>query len=722
VAFPADIPEVTAVGGTEFNEAGSTGWASRNSSTFESATGYLPEKAWNDSASGGGISASGGGASTLFRKPWWQSGAGVPNDNSRDVPDVALSASAEHDGYLIYANGSLMSVGGTSASSPAFAGLVAILNQFLLMKGVQANAGLGNINPNLYSLAEAGNGIFHDITVGDNIVPCRMGTTGCATGSFGYHAGPGYDLVTGLGSVDAYNLVTKWASLPPAVGTTMTAVSNPSTIAQAASTQLTAIVKAVTGTNAPIGTVSFASGGVILGSAAVVAGGATVTVKGTTLNPGVNVLQVTYTASGSFANATAAVTVTVTVPLIATTTTLTASPTSIITNGATVLAAAVNPASGSTVPAGTLTFSLGSKALGTAVLNSAGTASLTVNAATLSAGNNAITATYAGNSAFNPSTSVAAIVTVTVPAVATTAHLTATPATIAQSASTTLIATVRPATGSAVLTGVINFSSGANSLGSVTLTPVAGVATATFNVNGSTLGVGLSTLTASYAGSSGFAASSASLTISVTAPPANTATTVTANPATIAATGTTQLTATVHNATGSATPPGSVTFTVGAVSLGNVLLSGGTAVLTVKGATLLSGANTITATYSAAAGFNGSSGKVVVTVTPAPAAASAVAFTAFKGTSTQPGFPVVLRLVEQSGVASTLTGIAINGTDFSSVIAPLFGSKQLPALGALTAQPVVQWVPLPANLTFVVTGTDANGRQWSQTAAIATGK
>src|SRR5205807_1480390 len=137
--------------------------------TWGSAAAYIPEKAWNDTPLGSGIWSTGGGASVVFTKPWWQTGPGVPNDHARDVPDISLSASGAHDGYLIYASGRLMSVGGTSASSPAFAGIVALTNQYITARSAQARPGLGNINPNLYSLAQNSTGIFHDITVGDNI-------------------------------------------------------------------------------------------------------------------------------------------------------------------------------------------------------------------------------------------------------------------------------------------------------------------------------------------------------------------------------------------------------------------------------------------------------------------------------------------------------------------------------------------------------------------------
>jgi len=96
VAFPASLPEVTAVGGTQFAEGSGNYWAATNSPTFGSALSYIPEMAWNES-SGSGLGASGGGASTVYPRPAWQAGPGVPMDNARHVPDISLSA-AIHDG------------------------------------------------------------------------------------------------------------------------------------------------------------------------------------------------------------------------------------------------------------------------------------------------------------------------------------------------------------------------------------------------------------------------------------------------------------------------------------------------------------------------------------------------------------------------------------------------------------------------------------------------
>jgi hypothetical protein len=94
--------------------------------------------------------------------------------------------------------------------------MIALLNQYW------GTNGLGNINPNLYALAQGVQGIFHDITTGNNIVSCEIGSQDCPHGSFGFSAGPGYDQVTGLGSVDAKNLVANWAALPYVAITALT--------------------------------------------------------------------------------------------------------------------------------------------------------------------------------------------------------------------------------------------------------------------------------------------------------------------------------------------------------------------------------------------------------------------------------------------------------------------------------------------------------------------
>jgi uncharacterized protein (TIGR03437 family) len=212
--FPASIPEVTAVGGTEFNEQGGTYWRTSNTASGASAISYIPEMVWNDTLALQALWAGGGGASIYFPKPAWQAGPGVPNDNARDLPDVAFASSFSHDGYYVLRSNAVVTSGGTSAAAPVFAGILALLHQYLVNAGIQSQPGLGNVNPALYRLAAAGAGVFHDITAGSNLVPCRTGTLDCPAGSMGFTAGPGYDLASGLGSVDVALLLNHWNSQP----------------------------------------------------------------------------------------------------------------------------------------------------------------------------------------------------------------------------------------------------------------------------------------------------------------------------------------------------------------------------------------------------------------------------------------------------------------------------------------------------------------------------
>jgi uncharacterized protein (TIGR03437 family) len=211
VDAPASIPEVTAMGGTMFNEGNANYWNNANTATGASAKGYIPEVVWNETSLGGGLGAGGGGASIAFPQPAWQTTGGVPNDGARHVPDLAFSAALSHDGYYLYSQGGSGPVGGTSAATPTMAGVVALLNQYLVSNGIQRAPGLGNINPTLYRLGQTP-GVFHDVTGGNNMVPCVPGSPDCNNGSLGYSAGPGYDSATGLGSVDVANLIHQWNS------------------------------------------------------------------------------------------------------------------------------------------------------------------------------------------------------------------------------------------------------------------------------------------------------------------------------------------------------------------------------------------------------------------------------------------------------------------------------------------------------------------------------
>ena len=248
VDFPASSQYVTGMGGTEFLAAdvaigNTTFWSSNGTSdVVSSALSYIPEQVWNETTSGN-ISATGGGVSMFTPRPSWQAGvAGIPSSTFRVVPDISLSASPNNAGYLYCSsdsstkvtgscsngfrdssNTNLTVAGGTSFGAPIFAGMMAIINQ-------KMSAAQGVVNGKLYSLAaNAGTyaSAFHDTTSGNN--NCSLaGTMVCpsATQAFSnYNAGVGYDLATGLGSLDFSNLLNAWSTSSTGSSFTLSATS-----------------------------------------------------------------------------------------------------------------------------------------------------------------------------------------------------------------------------------------------------------------------------------------------------------------------------------------------------------------------------------------------------------------------------------------------------------------------------------------------------------------
>jgi subtilase family serine protease len=278
VSYPSSSPYVTGLGGTETTAAedvaGSIYWEAKNTAQDEisSALQYIPEVAWNDDSTSGGLSSSGGGPSALFTKPTWQTGVpGIPADGKRDVPDIALYSSPNNPGYLYCSSDSSVSItgsctngfrdansqyltvaGGTSFAAPIFAGMLAIINQ----KAGYTN-GQGLINKQLYTLAANSAtyaAAFHDVTSGNN--DCLGGSSLCSS-TAGFSAGIGYDLVTGLGSVDLNNLATAWpASGSNLIGTTTTVSASNSAPLVNVLDSFTITVVSNSGSTVPSGTIS----------------------------------------------------------------------------------------------------------------------------------------------------------------------------------------------------------------------------------------------------------------------------------------------------------------------------------------------------------------------------------------------------------------------------------------------------------------------------------
>jgi uncharacterized protein (TIGR03437 family) len=278
---------------------------------------YIPETAWDDAIATNTLEAGGGGASVLFSKPSWQAGPGVPNDNARDVPDVAFTASAAHDPYMIEYMGLIYLTGGTSAATPSLAGIVALLNQYLVSQGTLTAPGLGNINPALYQMAQASPSAFHDVTSGNNAVPCVQSSVGCVNGVVGFSAGPGYDLATGLGSLDAWNLAKNWNS---GATTTTSLTAAPAVAGLNGTVQLIATVTSPAPT-VPTGSISFLLDGVAdfddltLATVTLTAGSATASVSGSQLAIGNGAIHALYSGDEVFQGSTGSAEVTVNIPL-----------------------------------------------------------------------------------------------------------------------------------------------------------------------------------------------------------------------------------------------------------------------------------------------------------------------------------------------------------------------------------------------------------------------
>jgi len=308
VNYPASSPEVTAVGGTQFKEGTGNYWSFEEGPNSGSVLSYIPEVVWNDTPTTGNLSASGGGMSGCitasgdtctggFTKPSWQDIFGVPPDGVRDVPDLAFASAQSHDGYIVCTAGACShggspirnAVQGVTAATPVLAGIITLLNQHVVDAGIQPKPGLGNINPALYQLVQAGYpSVFHDITAGSNVVPCLEATQNCETVTpttpnplpYGYAGANGYDLATGLGSLDASNFATAWGWVAGgnqrASITRLTVTIPPNSvpaqqIVPGTMLDFNAIITAV-GANVASGTVTLFSAGTQLGSGPLVGG------------------------------------------------------------------------------------------------------------------------------------------------------------------------------------------------------------------------------------------------------------------------------------------------------------------------------------------------------------------------------------------------------------------------------------------------------------------
>ena len=528
---------------------------------YRTAKSYIPESTWNDSTySDTTISANepwtaisgdtgfanivggAGGASAVYTKPSWQSATGVPSDGKRDLPDISLMAGNEFDdavwaicddasdpsAFSPYPNavldcssisaGDFDAYGGTSTSSPSFAGILAMVEQ-------KTGSRLGLPAQTLYSLYGTAPAAFHDITVGNNSVPCKSSSANCdettnTSGYYfesGYNTTAGYDLATGLGSVDATKLVNAWTSATGSDTATVTFTSispNPATTIE----NITVVVTVSGSHGTPAGTVTLTGGSYNSGAQALSGGSYTFTVPAGDLPIGTSdTLTANYSGNSTYATATNSATVTVT----GLTAKVTASPTpsSINSNQTVIVAGTVSctgSCAGSTTPTGTVALTGGGYTSPATALSGTGSYSITIPYNSLSAGNDTLTVTYSGNSTYDAGAFGTTSVDVTFVAVLTP-MVTVTPASSSVDSSQSLNVTVAVTGSGATPTGTVTLTSGSYNSGVVTFgSSGCTAASCVITIPGNSLNVGNDTLTATYSGDPVYASGVGTAPVTVT--------------------------------------------------------------------------------------------------------------------------------------------------------------------------------------------------------------
>jgi hypothetical protein len=580
----------TAVGGTDFNQYNkwSTYWNTSNDLHQASAKSYIPETTWNDTCTNnffvvfGGFGsnaeavcnnatiiqenfvnsvAGSGGNSLAWAKPSWQTG--TPSDNARDLPDISLFSGDGFVGsfYIVCQSNSSPSgtcdlnspftdfagFGGTSVASPAFAGIMALVNQ---KWGVQ-----GNPNFVLYKLPAKQANAFHDIPSGSTIaVACLTGSPNCATQTqghqfgvlSGFNTGTAYDLATGLGSVDATNMVNNWNLVTFTASTTTLTLNsgNPVNVTHGATVPVTVSVSptAATGNvallvspgapgNAGIDFNTLATGGAVTWSTNLLPGGTYKVIahyEGDTIR------------GGSYSAPSANVTVnpensSVLMPGVVTATDGNGNPvysTSVPYGSAYLLRADVLNAQGKlcttetlgqiACPTGTVAFTDNSSPLdaGTYKLNSFGYTE--DGAIQLTGGSHTLAANYSGDNSYNASAQTQAI---TVTKATTNISVTA-PASAEPGQAFTTTAAVSATSSGLAPTGTVSFFANGTALpGTVQYSPVNGGpsnnASLSASLSTSISTFGNYTITATYSGDTNYATSASSNQVPIVIPPFN---------------------------------------------------------------------------------------------------------------------------------------------------------------------------------------------------------
>ena len=774
-----------AVGGTMFVDYGPTAyWQNGGTNVVPNGTalGYIPEAAMNQSrltttllnssatgtTAGSGVFAAGGGISIFTARPSWQTGSGISSTSDptavsgtgiainspitgphRLVPDVSFISANGHDGTLFCAEGICSQnaagqltdagiVGGTSVAAPAVASAQALIDA--------ANGGRqGNANYYYYALANqqytasttactAPNGTtasptvplpastcnFHDVVAGSITVP----TSTSGTAGIGFNAGNGYDVASGLGSMNIANVAAHWSSVN--FHSTTTTLSLTPTTGNHGDT-ITGAVQVSSGSGTPTGDVGIvASLETATGTPkyfTLTGGAANVSIS--TLPAGTYNVHAHYDGDGVFAASDSApVSVTIAkengvigfIQPFQVTSAGAVNAISTVTydSGEFYLDTEVQAASGNGTPSGSVTFAItrnGSPMPSlTAKMDSLGTAYilagppfanffLTPNYPTLPGGTYSVTASYSGDSNFNATS---ATVGFTITPLTPTVSFTATADAVSGGPVTLNFSVTTPTAGQGA-TGTVTFTdtTTSTSLGSVTV--VNGKANLTTNALTT---AGNHSITAVYSGDSNYAGiTPAAVTVNITSTASTTIalTTTTASP-TVGAAVVLQGAVTPINLGTAST----VFFYDGGVLLGSGPASTTTGKATLSVSNFTGGLHNLTAVYGGNATHLGSTGSLALTVarngtTMAIGGAQTAVYgqtVSYNGTLTRAvGTSTTPPAVAITGVVNFYEG-STSGTLLGSA-APLFGSTggyanfaaavDIPNLGAGTHQIVASY-------------------------------
>jgi len=737
----------TCVGGTQFNDTATPSqyWGASNGNDLSSALQYIPEGAWNqptDSQGNSQVVGTGGGVSAFIATPKWQKGPGVPAARTgRYTPDVSFSGSC-HDPYFACmaaagascvtdSSGSFYFVGfcGTSASAPSMAGVAALLNEKMQFSQ-------GSLNPQIYALAANQPSTFHDTTPSSSGVTscdihtpsmCNNSTPGPASltgGQAGYALTSGYDMATGVGSVDIADLLANFASaLPlPTVSITPSAqtirVSDPLT--------LTVNVDGGSGQPTATGTIRLTSSDYNPPDATLINGTVTYSIPAYTLawSIDVNTFTAQYIPDDASSSVYGPVQSSngVAVSALIPTLTVNVSSTSFTTAedvGITVSAAGT---AGAPTPTGTiLVYVNGPSGQSISSTLSAGSAKLTVPAGVLTPGTYSITATYTpdadGSKVYDISSNgTAPDITIT-QAPKTTPSLSPTlPSSITLADSLTVDVKVTPAAGAATPTGSVTVASaGRTTSGNLS------AGSTQILIDPGWLPLGTDALTISYSGDNNTNPTSANAAIVVT----KAVPTVTIDP--VLSTPADQdvfVQIDVKQARNLAQPTGTVTVTSGSYTSPTLSLTSGSLSLNIPAGSLATGTDTLTASYSGDGTYTAGTGTAPVTINPVTPTLTVA------GNNVTIGAPGAT-IGNISTVTVTPGGLFTGSVDLTAAVTTSpTGAQNLPTLSFGSTTPVMITSTAAVDATLTVTTTPATSsavvpppthRNWYPAAGTALG-